>query len=102
MDARPRTTLPTPFNLTRSRFHGWSAPKDLKNEGASGDVYENKGGHELRSVKRAAFCGKLQQLARNYGFCRRSEGGARPSHSIKVLRTSLDHRHSTACLGQPT
>ena len=45
MDARPRTTLPTLFNLTRSRFQAQSARRDVKNKGASGDVCENKGGH---------------------------------------------------------
>ena len=38
--------------------------KDVKNEGTSGDVYENKGDDDIMSCNRAAFLAENSQIAR--------------------------------------
>ena len=59
MFAWPRTSSPILFNLTRSRFEDPSVRKDVKNEGRSEEVYENKGQHDTMPEKKCDFVSEI-------------------------------------------
>ena len=69
MDARPRTSPAPLFILTQSRSGKASTHKDVKNEGRSGDAYENKGQRDNMPEKKSDFVSDIARLPRNFeGF----------------------------------
>jgi hypothetical protein len=68
MDARPGTSFAPISLLTRSRCEKQIIPKDVKNADRSGDVYENKGQHDIESEKKAILCPNLQNPQKILSF----------------------------------
>ena len=65
MDARPRTPSASPFNLTPSRPGKPFTRKDVKNADRSGEVYENKGQHDIVPVKKSDFVSENAEISQN-------------------------------------
>jgi hypothetical protein len=87
MTARPRTSPTTLFNLTRSRSEDPSIQKDTKNADRSGEVYENKGHHDIKPEKKSDCVSEIAEFARNFGVSARN--WMEPMQS-DVLRVPLD------------
>src|ERR1019366_3102895 len=85
-----------------------STPKDVKNEGRPGYVYENKGTTDKMSEIISAICARLKPLLQKIGVCstriaakfRRPTGAVYVRSRNLVGETGIHHQPATASEGR--
>jgi hypothetical protein len=70
-----RTSPSTLFNLTQSRSGKLFIQRDVKNEGRSGKVYENKGPHDKVPENKSDLVSEITKVARNFATFARNFAG---------------------------
>src|ERR1019366_6187309 len=66
---RNAAALLTVFHPETTHTGSYSTPKDVKNEGRSGKVYENKAARDTMSESISGICARLKPFLQKIGVC---------------------------------